>query len=228
MAISKERAMDFLKEYHLQIYDFGAWFKSACSALNQALMSNKEQRELLNENKENLRTDIHNFLSELPTNTTKSSLLSKIVELKKGTNYEDLNIGIIQKIISLLFKYVFFFYYAKGELQNEFDKMLEDFAWADNENILKELLPPIDVNILFSIKEIKGKEIKGKEELKNLGIKINTYNSANVNIGNEKALCWSKFDKETYEKIMGIIFGIAKDRNISPMELEDELWRNRK
>ena len=200
------------KSVDLSKYDFEIWFESALKTVNLQNLSNivcgkgkdggrKFEKWKRNE-KSRLRDEIKDFLTELNPETIKrSEIYDRIAEIAKDFN---LHVGVVQKVVSILIKYIVFAYYAFPNI-----KLGEEFLWVKDKKFLDELPVPIDSHVLYSLKKLKA------------DLKITTTVSAKID-----GTAWSKMGEDTYKKIQDEIAKLAKQRGGTPLKFEmQELWK---
>lgn len=200
------------KNVDLSKYDFEIWFESALKTVNLQNLSNivcgkgkdggrKFEKWKMNE-KPRFRNKIKDFLTKLNPETTKrSEIYNEISEISKDFN---LHAGVVQKVVSILIKYIVSAHYAFPNM-----KLGEEFLWVEDKEFLNELPVPIDSHVLYSLKKLKA------------DLKIATTVSAKID-----GTAWSKMGGDTYKKIQEEIVKLAKQRGLPPLEFEmKELWK---
>lgn len=212
----QEEAYCFLCKYKLREYNFDLWFESAFNVVDKIINRNKNKKNWktiysswckIDKNK--FKEEIYEFLHNLREGFKKESIFEFINNI---SNKYETEVGFIQKIISLLLKYIFCFYTAKVHkgIVN-FDIFISDFPWIKNPNSSENLPIPIDSKVLRSLYDMGERS---------LGIKI--YSGDYAKIGN---IPWSLIDIENYKDIQNAVFKLARKNSMSPMEFEIlKLW----
>lgn len=205
--LSKTFVVQIEKQINLSVYDFDKWFDSAVKTVNCLNLSNlfksrkKTYEAWKRTNKQILKDSILQLLKSLKDSF--ESFDTRIEEIAKETK---LPFGTIQKIVTILIKYIVTSYYSKRERS----RVVENFSWVKNSNFVKKLPPPVDSLVLKSLKLLG---------VNDLNIKIQN----SVKIDN---MAWSKMDMNTYIKIQRKISYLAEIDGVSPLELEmSKLWK---
>ena len=206
----QEIAKDFLVKYKLMPFDYEKWYKKAYNVVNLIVARkadcNKEWQRIAflweKKNSEQLKEDIFKLLKELST----AGIIDKIGEL---ADKYDLPVGIIQKIVSLIIKYIFCCYVVFGAALSP--DIVNTFGWICNKEIRDQLPIPVDKNVLRSLYEIG---------ITNLGIKVcGDY----AKIGD---IPWTRIGLEDYKKIQETVRKLSAQCGMSPIEFEmKELWK---
>ena len=203
-------AKSFLTKYKLMPFDYEKWYKKAYNVVNLIVARkadcNKEWQRIAflweKKNSEQLKEDIFKLLKELST----AGIIDKIGEL--ADKYE-LPVGIIQKIVSLIIKYIFCCYVVFGSALPPDIKNI--FGWIGNKEIRDKLPIPVDSRILYSIYEMG---------ITNLGI---TVYGRYVKIGD---IPWTRIGLEDYKKIQETARMLSVQCGMSPIEFEmKKLWK---
>lgn len=203
-------AKSFLTKYNLMPFDYEKWYRKAYNVVNLIIARkadcNEEWQRIAflwkENNSEQLKEDIFKLLKELST----AELIDRIGEL--ADKYE-LPVGIIQKIVSLIIKYIFCCYVAFGATLPP--DILNTFGWIGNKKIRDQLPIPVDKNVLLSLH---------KMGITNLGIKVcGDY----AKIGNTP---WTRIGLEDYKKIQDTVRKLSAQYGMSPIEFEmKKLWK---
>lgn len=203
-------AKSFLMKYKLMPFDYEKWYKKAYNVVNLIIKRkadcNKEWQLIAflweKKNSEQLKEDIFKLLKELST----AGIIDKIGEL---ADKYDLPVGIIQKIVSLIIKYIFCCYVVFGSALPP--DIANTFGWIGNKEIRDQLPIPVDSIILYSLYEMG---------ITNLGI---TVYGEYAKIGNTP---WTRIGLEDYKKIQDAVRKLSAQCGMSPIEFEmKKLWK---
>lgn len=205
----RKAANEFVEEYNLSLFNFDKWYNEAYNVVNFIITlnggRNDEWKRIAlmwnNKNSEQLKEDIFNLLKEL----TVAEVINKIGELAR--DYE-LPVGIVQKIVSLLIKYIFCHYVVFGDsLPNA---AANTFNWVKDEKVVGKLPIPIDSNVLRSL-----------SKMGNTSLNI-TVRGKTAKIG---GIPWSRIGFDDYKKIQDTVRKLSAECKMSPMEFEiKKLW----
>lgn len=206
----RKAANKFLKKYNLFQFDLNKWYNKAYNAVSFIITlnggRNDEWKRIAfmwnNKNSEQLKEDIFNLLKEL----TVAEVVYKIGELAR--DYE-LPVGIVQKIVSLLIKYIFCHYVVFGDsLPNA---AANTFTWVKDEKVVGKLPIPIDSKVLCSL-----------SKMGNTSLNITEYRGI-VKIG---GIPWSRIGLDDYKKIQDTVRKLSVECKMSPIEFEiKKLWK---
>ena len=203
-------AKSFLTKYKLMPFDYEKWYRKAYNVVNLIIARKADCNEewqriaFLWEKKgsEQLKRDIFKLLKEFST----TGIIDKIGEL---ADKYGLPVGIIQKIVSLIIKYIFCCYLAFGATLSP--DIVNTFGWIGNKKIRDNLPIPIDSRILYSLYEMG---------ITNLGIKV--YGGY-AKIGD---IPWTRIGLEDYKKIQEAVRKLSAQCGMSPIEFEmKKLWK---
>ena len=206
----QEIAKDFLAKYKLMPFDYEKWYKKAYNVVNLIIKRkadcNEEWQRIAflweKKNSEQLKKDIFKLLKEVSA----AELIDRIGEL---ADKYGLPVGIIQKIVSLLIKYIFCCYVVFGSALPS--DIANSFGWIGNKEIRDKLPIPVDKNVLLSLH---------KMGITNLGI---TAYGEYAKIGNTP---WTRFGLEDYKKIQDAVRKLSAQYGMSPIEFEmKKLWK---
>ena len=202
-------AKDFLGKYKLMPYEYGKWYKKAYNVVNLIIKrkanSNKEWQHiaLLWEKKNDiqLKEDIFSILKEL----TVAEIIDTIGKL---ADKYDLPVGIIQKIVSLLIKYIFCYYVAFGGGSSS--DVVNTFPWIEDKSVRDQLPIPVDSRILYSLYTMGTTEL----EITVLG-----------KYAKIRGIPWTRIELGDYEKIQKVVSKLSAQHRMSPLEFEmKKLW----
>lgn len=206
----RKAANKFLEKYNLFQFDLNKWYNKAYNVVNFIITlnggRNDEWKRIAlmwnNKNSEQLKEDIFNLLKEL----TVAEVVYEIGELAR--NYK-LPVGIVQKIVSLLIKYIFCHYVVFGDsLPNA---TANTFNWVKDEKVVGKLPIPIDSKVLCSLSKMGNT---------NLDI---TMRGKNAKIG---GVPWSRTGFDDYKKLQDTVRKLSAECKMSPIEFEiKKLWK---
>lgn len=208
----RKAANEFVEEHNLSIFNFDKWYNKAYNAVNSVIARNgwhnDEWKRIAhmwnNKNSEQLKEDIFNLLKEL----TVAEVVYKIGELAR--NYE-LPVGVVQKIVSLLIKYIFCHYVVFGDsLPNA---AANTFTWVKDEKVVGKLAIPIDSKVLRSL-----------SKMGNTNLNITVRGKA-AKIGD---VPWSRIGFDDYKKLQDTVRKLSAESKMSPIEFEiKKLWKQK-
>ena len=206
----RKLAGDFLAKYNLHPYEYGKWYKKAYNVVNRIIAlhktDNNEWRRISllweKKNSEQFKEDIFKFLKEL----TIAGIIDKIGEL---ANKYELPVGIVQKIISLIIKYIFCYYIAFENIHS--GDIANTFLWIANKSIRNQLPIPIDSRILYSLHKMGTTDLP-----------ITVYGKY-AKMGDTP---WTRIGLDDYRKIQDTVRKLGTEIEMSPIEFEmKKLWK---
>ncbi len=202
-------AKDFLGKYKLMPYEYEKWYKKAYNVVNLIIKrkanSNKEWQRIAflweEKNDVQLKEDIFSLLKEL----TVAGIIDTIGKLADKYN---LLVGIIQKIVSLLIKYIFCYYVAFGGGSSS--DVVNTFPWIEDKSVRDQLPIPVDSRILYSLYTMGTTELEI--------IVFGKY--AKI-----RGIPWTRIELGDYEKIQKVVSKLSAQQGMSPLEFEmKKLW----
>lgn len=202
-------AKDFLGKYKLMPYEYGKWYKKAYNVVNLIIKrkanSNKEWQRIAflweEKNDVQLKEDIFSLLKEL-------TVVGIIDTIGKLADKHDLPVGIIQKIVSLLIKYIFCYYVAFGGGSSS--DVVNTFPWIEDKSVRDQLPIPVDSRILYSLYTMGTTELEI--------IVFGKY--AKI-----RGIPWTRIELGDYEKIQKVVSKLSAQQGMSPLEFEmKKLW----
>ena len=191
-------------------YEYGKWYKKAYNVVNLIIKrkanSNKEwQRIALLWEKKNdiqLKEDIFTLLKEL----TVAEIIDTIGKL---ADKYDLPVGIIQKIVSLLIKYIFCYYVVFGGGSSS--DVVNTFPWIEDKSVRDQLPIPVDSRILYSLYTMGTTELE-----------ITVFGK----YAKIRGIPWTRIELGDYEKIQKVVSKLSAQHGMSPLEFEmKKLWK---
>lgn len=181
------------------------WYESAFSTVARPLGNIKKAdgenyRKWHDENYGKMKERILDLLSRLSPNGT----VSIYDEMQKIAKACDVPLGVVQKIVGIMMKYVVTNYYG------EFDSASvgEKYPWVKDEEFVKKLPIPVDSKVLWNLKE-HGSTLNITQ--------IGGY--AKID-----GLPWSRIDIDIYKKIQEEVARMAGDDGMLGFEMNN-LWR---
>lgn len=197
----------------ITIFDEDVWYNSAYSTVARALgnikkADGKDYRKWREENFEKMKKMILDLLSRLSPNGT----VSIYNEMQRIANTCNVPIGIVQKIVGIMIKYIVANYYGDfcSGTEEKFDSgtVGKKYPWVKDRDFVNTLPISVDSKVLWSLKEL-GANLKIKQ--------IGDY--AKID-----GLAWSRIDIDIYKKIQKEVGRLSGDDGMLGFEM-NELWK---
>ncbi len=205
----QEIAKDFLRKYKLIPYGYEKWYKKAYNVVNLIIKrkanSNDEWQHIAflwrEKNAAQLKEDIFSILKEL----TVAEIIDTIGKL---ADKHDLPVGIIQKIVSLLIKYIFCYYVVFGGGSSS--DVVNMFSWIEDKSVRDRLPIPVDSRILYSLYTMGITELE-----------ITVFGK----YAKIRGIPWTRIEFDDYKKIQKVVGKLSVQHGMSPLEFEmKKLW----
>ena len=207
----------------IRIFDEDVWYNSAYSTVARALgnikkADGKDYRKWREENFEKMKKMMFENggcglaapqIGELIQLVTIDCIYN---EMQRIANTCNVPIGIVQKIVGIMIKYIVANYYGDfcSGTEEKFDSgtVGKKYPWVKDRDFVNTLPIPVDSKVLWSLKEL-GANLKIKQ--------IGDY--AKID-----GLAWSRIDIDIYKKIQKEVGRLSGDDGMLGLEMND-LWK---